>query len=766
MPIKPQKTEIDLLFFWRILLKRKWIVLTFLLVVVTATAILSFTATPIYRATATILIENPQPEYMSIQDLFSSRQYGYQDRFFNTQLELLRSRGLGERVVKRMDLANRPEFSEKLGGSPSILGTLKNFVTLRWLRGRPKPAEEIELNDPEALQARNAVLASQVIGRVMTAIVQGTGLVQISYRSSNPKLAQEIVNTLVEEFYGYSIESRYEATKQASDFLTEQIAQLRSDLEVKQRELQRYGQQKNLMFLSNQEDTAVGEFSNLYNAYLQAQIKRVNKETVLRELRGLNLDALSTPTRISNASVSGLLADYLKTKIEYDEKLKFYQESYPEMQRLKSRLDTQKAQLQVEIRNALEAADSEYRAAVKEEGTLKAMMDQQKLEVVESSSNKVRYNVLKAEVDGAQGLLSFLQSKQQETQVSARVAGQRTSDIRIIDKALLPRRPVSPNVMKNILMSLMWGLFLGLGLAFAVEFMDTSLKSPEDVEKLTGLSALGLIPSYAGGAKSSYLHYYSYGKPQKTSQQGSDKQPASIELINHHDPNLAVSEAYRTIRTSILFSQTDRSGGKILSFTSAFPQEGKTTTAVNVAVSFAQLEEKTLLMDCDLRKPRIHKIFKVRNTVGLSNILTGRVQPREAIQSTMVDSLRILPCGPIPPNPAELLNSARMRELLEALRSTFSHIIIDTPPMLFVSDAAIMGSLSDSTVIVLRPEKAYRKPFLKMLTELDKAKAHIVGVIFNDVNIRRNTYYADHYRYHYRYSYGERQAREDRDLRA
>ncbi|MBM3297514.1 MAG: polysaccharide biosynthesis tyrosine autokinase, partial [Candidatus Aminicenantes bacterium] len=562
------------------------------------------------------------------------------------------------------------------------------------------------------------------------------------------------------------IESRYESTKQASDFLTEQIAQLRNDLEVKQRELQRYGQQKNLMFLSNQEDIAVGEFSNLYNAYLQAQIKRVNKESVLRELRGLNLDALSTPTRISNATVSSLLADYIKTKIDYDEKLKFYQESYPEMQRLKSRLDTQKAQLQVEIRNALEAADSEYRAAAKEEGTLKSMMDSQKLDVVESSSNKVRYNVLRAEVEGAQGLLSFLQSKQQETQVSARVTGQRTSDIRIVDKALQPDRPVSPNVMRNILMSVMWGLFLGLGLAFAVEFMDTSLKSPEDLEKLTGLSALGLIPSYGGDAKSSYLHYYSYGKPPKPAQAGADKQPPSIELINHHDPNLAVSEAYRTIRTSILFSQTDRSGGKVMSFTSAFPQEGKTTTAVNMAVSFAQLEEKTLLIDCDLRKPRVHKVFKVRNTVGLSNILTGRVQPREAIQSTMVDSLKILPCGPIPPNPAELLNSARMRELLEALRSTFSHIVVDTPPMLFVSDAAIMGSLSDLTVIVLRPEKAYRKPFLKMLSELEKAKAHVVGVVFNDVNIRRNTYYADHYRYHYRYSYGERQAKEDRELRA
>ncbi len=504
MPVKPQKTEIDLLFFWRILLKRKWIVLTFLLVVVTAVAILSFTATPIYRATATILIENPRPEYTSIQDLFSGNQsgFGFQDRFFNTQLELLRSRGLGERVVKKLDLLNSPDYEEKGGASTSLLEPIKSFITLRWLRGRPKPAgANDDLSSPEVLQERNAQLAARVIARIRTSIVEGTGLVQIGFQSSNPRLAQDIVNTLVEEFYNYSIEARYEATRQASDFLTEQIAQLRTELEVKQRELQRYGQEKNLMFLSNQEDTAVGEFSNLYNAYLQAQIKRVNKESVLRELRGLNLDALSTPTRISNATVSGLLTDYLKTKIEYDEKLKFYQETYPEMQRLKSRLDTQKAQLQTEIRNARDGAESEYRAALKEEGTLKAMMGDQKRDVVESSSNKVRYNVLKAEVDGAQTLLSFLLSKQQETQVSARVTGQRTSDIRIIDKALLPNSPVSPNVMRNILVSIMWGLFLGLGLAFTVEFMDTSLKTPEDVEKLTGLASLGLIPSFAGAGR-------------------------------------------------------------------------------------------------------------------------------------------------------------------------------------------------------------------------------------------------------------------------
>jgi succinoglycan biosynthesis transport protein ExoP len=760
--VKPPKQEIDLLFFWRVFLKRKWIVFTFLLMVVTVVAVLSFTATRIYQSTATILIESPRSDFLTLQDLLGTEQYGgYNDMYFNTQLELLRSRGLGERVAKRLDLLNRPEFQEKLVTPTSIFSMIKSFFRFRWLRGKPPAAQTAEPASAEDLNERNAILGAEIIGRVETSVVERTGLVRVSFRSSNPKLATEVVNTLVEEFYTYSIEARYEATKQASDFLTEQIAQLRTDLEIKQRELQRFGQEKNLMFLNNQEDTAVGEFSNLYNAYMQAQIKRVNKESVLRELQGLNLDAVSTPTRISNATVSGLLSDYLRTKIEYEEKLKFYRETYPDMQRLKNRLDSQKTQLQTEIRNALSGAESEYRAARKEEEALQAMMASQRQDVVVSNSNKVRYNVLKAEVDGAQTLLAFLQSKQQETQVSARVSGQRTSNIRIVDKALVPNSPVSPNIMKNVMLALLWGLFLGLGLAFAVEFMDTSLKSPEDVEKLTGLPSLGLIPSYSSNSRGLYLDYYAYSHKERREAGNPEKELATIELINHFDPNLAVSEAYRTIRTSILFSQTDREALKTISFTSAFPQEGKSTTATNMAVSFAQLGPKVLLVDSDLRKPRVHKIFKVRNIVGLSNVLTGRIQPRDAVQSTQVPNLEILPCGPIPPNPAELLNSPRMAELLNLLRTKYNYVLVDTPPMLFVSDAAIVSSICDLTVIVLRPEKAFRKPFLAMVGELSKAKAKVAGVVFNDVNIKKNTYYADHYRYHYRYKYGSYKTEEE-----
>jgi len=767
---KPETSnEIDLMALWRIFLKRRWVVITFVLLTVVISAILSFTATPIYQATATILIESERSGGMNIEELFNSQKmYGsdYQGVYFHTQLELLRSRSLGERVAKKLNLANRPEFQKSFVTPIGILRSIKSFVTLRWLRSSQKPQPGGGApGQAEGLAAeRNALMAAQVIGQVKTAVLEQTGLVNVSYQSPSPALAAEIVNTLVDEYYDYSIEMRYEATQQASEFMSEQIAQLRDDLGVKERELQKYGREKNLMVLDNSQDTVVGKFAEMNNSYTAAQIARVKKEAALKELRDLNVDTLSNSQRVNSPSVGSMLNSYLQTKNEYQEKLKLFRESYPEMQRIKARMDSQRVEIQNEIKNAIAAAESEYRTAVQEESSLKNLMENQKQTVLSSNSSKILYNALKIEVDNMRTLLSFLVNKQNETQVSARITGQRTSNIRIVDKALVPQSPISPNIKKNLIMALLLGMFLGLGLAFGVEFMDTSIKSPEDVEKLAGLPSLGIVPTFAmdGSQKNLYLDYYTYSPQNKQLKNPiKEGEKAPIELINHYYPNLAVSEAYRTIRTSILFSHTDRDACKVMTFTSAFPQEGKSTTTSNMAVSFAQLGDKILVIDGDMRRPRLHRIFKQRNVQGLSTLLTSRTQLKDTIQKTFVDNLWLLSSGPIPPNPAELLNSSRMRQLVEQLKENFNTILIDSPPMLFVSDAAIISSLSDSTVIVLRPEKAHRKPFLNTIAEIKKAKAHIIGVIFNDVNYKRSIYSYDHYKYQYRGKYYQAKPEED-----
>jgi capsular exopolysaccharide synthesis family protein len=760
MDNKPEKSnEIDLMAIWRIFYKRRWVVLTVVLLTVTMAAVLSFTATPVYEATATILIENQRPGGVSLQDLLNDQNAyasDYQGIYFNTQLELLRSRTLGERVAKKLNLANRPDFQKKLVTPMGVLRSIKNFITLSWLSS-PKKAQSQEgssARSAEYAAERNSLMGAEVIGNLKTSVVERTGLVNVSYQSHNPALATEVVNALVDNFYDYSIETRYEATQQASEFLSEQIAQLREDMGVKERELQKYGQEKNLMDLSDREDSVVSKFSEMNQSYTTAQINRVKKEAALKELRDLNPDTLENSQRVNSPTVSSMMSGYLQTKNEYQEKLKLFRETYPEMQRIKARMDSQRAELQNAIKNAVAAAESEYRTAVQEESSLKTLMETQRQNVLSSNSNKILYNALKIEVDNMRALLAVLVNKQNETLVTARVSGQRTSSVRIVDKALVPESPISPNVKKNLMMALLMGLFLGLGLAFAVEFLDTSIKSPDDVEKLAGLPSLGIVPSFSSDTskKNLYLNYYSYG-PKDKLPKIRDGEKTSIELINHFYPNLAVSEAYRTIRTSILFSQTDRKASKVITFSSAFPQEGKSTTTSNIAVSFAQLREKVLLIDGDLRRPRLHRIFKLRNVHGLSSVLTDRSPLKEAIQKTLVENLWLLSSGPIPPNPAELLNSARMKQLLDQLRENFDHIFIDSPPLLFVSDGAILSSISDSTIIVLRPEKASRKPFLSSIGEIRRAKAHLIGVIFNDVDYRKASYSYDQYKYHYHGKY-------------
>jgi len=767
MDNKPEKSnEIDLMAIWRIFYKRRWVVLTVVLLTVTMAAILSFTATPVYEATATILIENQRPGGLSLQELLSDQNAyasDYQGIYFNTQLELLRSRSLGERVAKKLNLANRPDFQKKLVTPIGVLRSIKNFVTLSWLSSPKKvqPQEGSSSLAAEYAAERNSIMGAEVIGNLKTSVVERTGLVNVSYQSHNPALATEVVNAVVDNFYDYSIETRYEATQQASEFLSEQIAQLREDMGVKERELQKYGQEKNLMDLSDREDSVVSKFSEINQSYTAAQINRVKKEAALKELRDLNPDTIADSQRVNSPTVSSMLGAYLQTKNEYQEKLKLFRETYPDMQRIKARMDSQRTELQNQIKNAVSAAESEYRTAVQEESSLKTLMENQRQNVLSSNSNKILFNALKIEVDNMRALLTVLVNKQNETQVTARISGQRTSSVRIVDKALVPQSPISPNVKKNLMMALLMGLFLGLSMAFAVEFLDTSIKSPEDVEKLAGLPSLGIVPSFSSDTskKNLYLNYYTYGTKDKLPKVR-DGEKTSIELINHFYPNLAVSEAYRTIRTSILFSQTDREASKVITFSSAFPQEGKSTTTSNIAVSFAQLREKVLLIDGDLRRPRLHRIFKLRNVHGLSSVLTDRSPLKDSIQKTLVDNLWLLSSGPIPPNPAELLNSARMKQLLDQLRENFDHIFIDSPPLLFVSDGAILSSISDSTIIVLRPEKASRKPFLSSIGEIRRAKAHLIGVIFNDVDYRKASYSYDQYKYHYHGKYSDSQGGE------
>ncbi|MCJ7487980.1 MAG: polysaccharide biosynthesis tyrosine autokinase, partial [Candidatus Aminicenantes bacterium] len=496
----------------------------------------------------------------------------------------------------------------------------------------------------------------------------------------------------------------------------------------------------------------VNKFSEVNTALTTAQIERYAKESVYRELKNISVEAL--PESVSNPTIQALKTTYSQVKSDYEEKGQIYRPDYPEMVQLKARLDATKNTLQGEIRKAVNSAEAEYRAALKKETSLQGLLDEQKGDVTRMNKNAIFYHTLRTEVENMRTLLGTLVAKQNEIQVSSQLGGLRTSNIKVVDRALVPGGPFSPNVQRNLLTALLLGLFGGLGLIFVVEYLDNTVKGPEDVEKLVGLPSLGIIPFLtADGQKKRSDPYGSYRSYGAESDKPGEKIPEvrEIELINHLYPKFSISEDYRTVRTSILFSHAD-SAPKTISFTSTLPQEGKTATISNLAVSFAQLEGKVLLIDADLRKPRLHKVFNLRNINGLSSYLAGKNSFEEVVQMTSIDNVWTIPSGPHPPNPAELLNSKKMKELLAMAKDRFNIVLLDTPPVLAVIDPVIISSLVDSTVFVVRAGKTTRRPLVRAIEEIRKSKADIIGVVFNEVKIGHQGIGTPFYHY-YQYEY-------------
>jgi capsular exopolysaccharide synthesis family protein len=662
----------------------------------------------------------------------------------------LTSRSLAERVAKRLNLGARPEFRAARTSRPGLAQGLKNIVTFRWLAGGKKTAaaDETKAASPPAYSSD----AFAILGGLSIAPITETRLVYVSYISPHPALAADIVNALVEEFVDFSVETRYEATKQTSEFLSEQVALLREDLKRKEEDLQKYGQEKDLLYLSGDESTVVSKFSDVNTALTSAQIERYAKESAYLELKTVGVDSL--PESVSNPTIQALRTTYTQVQSDYAEKGRIYRPEYPEMVQLKARLDATRNTLKEEIRKAVDSAEAEYRAALKKETSLQGLLNEQRGDVTRMNKNAIFYHTLRTEVENMRTLLSTLVAKQNEIQVSSQLGGLRTSNIKVVDRALVPGGPFTPNVRRNLLTALLLGLFGGLGLVFLVEYLDNTVKGPEDVEKLAGLPSLGIIPFLSGdGLKRKTDPYGSYRSYGSESEKPGEALPEvrEIELINHLYPKFSIAEDYRTIRTSILFSHAD-STPRTIAFTSTLPQEGKTATIANLAVSFAQLEGKVLLVDADLRKPRLHKIFNLRNFNGLSSYLAGKNAFEEVIQKTSIDNIWTIPSGPHPPNPAELLNSKRMKELLAQAKDKFNIVLLDTPPVLAVIDPVIVSSLVDSTVFVVRAGKTTRRPLVRAIEEIRKSKADIIGVVFNEVKIGHQGIGTPFYHY-YQYEY-------------
>ena len=729
--------EINLRDYWEKIRRRRGTVLSVALGVFALGAFWTFIQKPVYTAKAQLLIEK-EPNILSFEQVLQIESL--RDDFYQTQYKLLSGRGLADTVVERLKLYDDPEFV-----------------------GRPEQRKRPV--DPADHVFREG-LVDAFLNRLTVKPVRLTRLVDVAFEARDPRLAADCVNELAAAFIDLNINMKYAATEQATTFLSGQIKGLQAEIEQKERQLQGFEAEANIVALSDNETTVIDRLSQLNKALTEAQIERSRKEAAWNGLKNISPDYV--PEAINNPLIQRLREDYVRLKREFQKMEERFQPDYPELQRTKVEMESARKSLEDETQNLVKGAFSEYQTALNKERLLEAEFNGQKTEAFKMNSSAVLYNGLKVEIQNKKTLLDSLLRRESETGVEARLKGLRTSNIRVVDRAREPVRPSSPNKKRNLVLALLLGLGGGVGLALLFDFLDNSVKTSEDVERYAGLPTLGVVPKFS--LESAKKGYY-YGRRLKAAKEparleageagvtapvaaaapfvaevGKAERPDGIELVPHLFPNSRLAESYRSIRTALLLSSAD-SPVKTVAVTSALPGEGKTVTVANLAVTLAQSGKTVLIVDADLRRPRQHRLFKVKNTFGLTTYLTDSIELKSVVKSTDIPNLFLINAGPVPPNPAELLGSEKMTRFIRMMSEECDHVLFDLPPMMEISDALVLGAKVDGLVLVVHGDKTSREALKKTREKLDLLKVRTIGVVINNVDLPRHGayYYKDYY---------------------
>jgi polysaccharide biosynthesis transport protein len=735
-PLPPQADEgggdFDLSEYLRAI-RRRWKLVALAVIGALAVAVVQFLITPEeYQASARIQIKR--------QSLtpFTENRAPWLDSWWNmeyypTQYQLLQSRGLAERVVRNLRLAEDPFFHP---GASSWSET-----------GEPPSAHE-----DEAILGQ---LADRLRGGLSITPIDRTELVDIHYRSGDPRFAAQAANGFAEAFIEEGIEDRSDTVGRASTFLGSQIEALKEEIQEGEQRLETFTRDRDIVAIDPRDNVVFQRLEALNRDYIASKSARVDRQSRYEELRTAPRESVAD--LYAGGLVGELRREQLTLEREYETRLKRFKPDWPEMQELQAEVDKGRQHLERVIdenaRKALETAYSEYQAALRQERSLDQEIETLKNDAMDQNSAAVGYTNLKIEVETRRDLLDDLMRQQSEAGVTASLQTQRESNVRVVDRALVPGAPFRPSLRRNLTLGLAMGLLLGIGGVLAVDFLDRTLKTPEQIERYLGVPLLGVIPDVSVAGAYGYRSAPAYTTPVKAgiSRREAAAEAVDIELLPHQRPRMATSEAYRAVRTALLMSSADRL--RLITVTSATASEGKTATSCNLAVVLSQLGKRVLLIDGDLRKPRLHKIFKLSNRQGgLVSYLTGHARFDEILQTFEgLNGLTIIPSGPIPPNPSELLSSERMTTFLqEEVLAHFDYVVIDTPPVLAVTDAILVGAQTDGVVLCLRSGQVPREDARTCYRRMRQAGVRVLGAVLNGYSPGSSK----NRRYNYYESYG------------
>jgi capsular exopolysaccharide synthesis family protein len=687
----------------------------------------------VYDASGTIAINKPDTT-LSFQNSTTFSFDYFDPTEIDTEVKILQSDMLAMQVIRELNLDRRSEFAVQA----PLAGQSFDLTT--------DPLE----SDPTRVSA----LVGGFKGNLRVALSPNTRIIEVHYRSSDPQMAANVVNTLMRTYVENNFKARFESTMQASDWLSKQLVDLQMKVETSQEKLVRYQKEHEIVGADEKQNITMAKLDELNRQLTAVESDRMDKEALYRLVQSGDSDAIASGASViesaggqrSDAGLLGALrSKEADLKIQIAELNTQFGPSYPKVTQLNNQLKEIDVQIEAETKKVVGKIRAEYNAALQRENMLHDAMDKQKQQANKLNESAIEYTLLKRDVDTNRQLYEGLLQKLKEAGVSA---GLKSNNFRIVDSARPPTYPIEPNVPRNLLFAAVLGLATGVGLAFLIEGLDNTVRTTEQAQLISGVASLGIIPL---GSKSA-----SEGPNPKRLVIASSKE--AVELVTQVRPQSQMAESYRALRTSLLLSNSG-APPKVIAVTSALPQEGKTTTSINTAVVLAQKDVRVLLIDADLRRPSIHKTLGMGPHSGLSNVLTGSTTLEQAISNTSIlPNLFVLPAGTPPPNPAELLASVNMRDVLNQLREQFDHIVIDTPPSLSVTDAVVLSPRADAVVLVIRSGKTTKQALRRARDILMQVNARVIGVLLNAVDLSSPDYY---YYYEYRGKYASYYRDED-----
>src|SRR5688572_5248229 len=708
-----------------VLYKYRWAAVLVFILVVGWVMVDSYTRIPVFESTARILIEDPNTDLATPSEISRNVTLADPEIYLQTQLRIMRGRDLAQRTAAKLDMQRVPEFNGQ-GPKPTQLAVgiaLVKYYALwpyRLITSTQVEAPRTVLDSVPESSYADALLARMSVGQV-----RGSQLVDITFRAADPEFAARAANMFADEFVANNLALKVSTLEKSAEWLTGEVEKQGKLVQQSELALAQYKEKQDAGALDSSQNIVVARLTAQNDALTKARLERIQKEGLLRQINSVGQDVEAISSVIANPNIQTLRSTFNALQQESARLAERYGDKHPERQKVAAQLQSTESQLKAEIAKAVQNVRNEFDNAVQQEKELQSSLNEAKQAATALGRKGVDYAVLLREAESNRTVYNQLLTREKELRV---VANSRTNNVRVVDRAEVPTVPSAPNHRRDWAYAIALGLAIGLGIAFGIDYLDDTVKTPDDITRRLKLKFLGLVPIVAG-----------------------DRHPLISGPVPHD-----FGEAYRSIRTS-LAAQLPDTGSRVVAVASSQPLEGKTTTAVNIAMALAVGGARVLLIDADMRRPSVHKALRMANDRGLSQLLAGQVRMREVVQRTHDPNLLTITAGRTPANPSELLASDRMRALMSGLETgPFDWIIIDTPPVLAVTDAVILAPLVAAVTFVIGAEMTRWRLAERAVETLLGSNPRNVLAVLNKVNFGRNKYYYSRYYGHqYKNYYAE-----------